>query len=230
MPFTSIQMWADSLGKGVVYDDIRKRYVILKDRCAVTLQEALGIPIVNHSRMGMTVVDGYQEFLQNGEAGDSIAVIAYGGNDCDLPWKDVAENPGRVYEGFTPIERFCDTLELFVKKARARGMKPLLVTPVPLEAQRYFDWVTSNLSKEVIMRFLGDVSNIYRWQERYSIAVRKVAEATRTTLFDMRDAFLADRNYPALMCTDGIHPNADGHALITRSVLLGRARLADELR
>ena len=65
------------------------------------------------------------------------------------------------------------------------------------------------------MRWLGGSSEfIYRWHERYSIAVQSVAKKANVTLLDVRSAFLERRDYTRFLCDDGIHPNAQGHALI----------------
>lgn len=230
MTYAAIHLWGDSVGKGVVFDEERGRYAILRNRCAVTLQEGLGIPVVNHARMGATVTEGLDDFLAEAAEPGTIAVIEYGGNDCDMPWADVADNPDGVYEGRTPLPLFVHTLTRFVAEVRARGMTPLLVTPPPLDAYRYFAWVSRQLDKCAIVRFLGDIAHIYRWQERYSIAVRRVAEATRCTLFDLRDAFLGEPRYAQMLCVDGIHPNETGHEAITRAVLAQREALAEAVR
>lgn len=222
----SIQLWGDSVCKGVVFDDARNRYVISSERFAAKLAEAFSTPIENHSRMGATVTEGYAEFLSGASTPGAIAVIAYGGNDCDMPWKDVSADPDTPHDGRIPLPTFTQTLTQFVMAVQARGMEPLLVTPPPLDAGRYFDWVTRSLSKEAVLHYLGDVEHIYRWQERYSIAVRNVASTTQCALFDLRDIFLAENNYPQLLCTDGIHPNADGHQVIAAAVLQQKEGLA----
>lgn len=227
--YNTIHLWGDSLGKGVVFDDARQRYCITPDRCVVKLQEALGCPIVNHSRMGAVAPEGLAGFDETPPDPGALVVIEYGGNDCDMPWADISSNPDGIYEGKVPLPMFADTLRQFIAAVRARAMTPLLVTPPPLEANRYFQWVSRGLLKEAILRFLGDVQHIYRWQERYSIAVREVAIDTQCALFDMRSAFLANRHYPELFCADGIHPNAQGHALIVDSLLEVRPRLRAQL-
>lgn len=229
MTYERMHLWGDSLGKGVVFDESRKRYCITPDRCVIGLQEALGIQIHNHSRMGATAVDGLEDFMSTQADPGALAVIEYGGNDCDMPWAEVSENPDKDYQGCIPLPRFIETLRRFVTAVRERGMTPLLVTPPPLEASRYFAWVTKGLSQENVLRFLGDVQHIYRWQERYTIAVRNVANEMACTLFDMRDAFLGYRHLADLYCADGIHPNAAGHALITDAVLAERDRLSTAL-
>ncbi|MDL2319483.1 SGNH/GDSL hydrolase family protein [Eubacteriales bacterium OttesenSCG-928-A19] len=229
MLYEKMHLWGDSLGKGVVFDEARKRYCITPERCVVRLQDALEMQIVNHSRMGAIAGEGLEGFLASPAEPGTLVVIEYGGNDCDMPWAEVAENPEGDYRGRVPLPLFRQHLRDFVSAVRERDMSPLLVTPPPLEATRYFAWVSQGLSQEAILRFLGDVQHIYRWQEQYSIAVREVAQEMHCPLFDMRSAFLADRRYPELFCADGIHPNAKGHALIAEAVIANVQELRGQL-
>lgn len=224
-----IHLYGDSIGKGVVFDETRKRYCITPGRCVLKLQEALGYPIINHSRMGAIASEGLADFLESKPEPGALVIIEFGGNDCDMPWKEVSQAPHNAYSGKVSREAFEQTLRNFVDTVRSRDMIPLLVTPSPLEASRYFDWVTQGLSKESVLEFLGDVQHIYRWQERYSVAVRNVAIEKQCTLFDMRDAFLNHHSFQQLLCIDGIHPNAAGHALIAQAVLDTRESLVHQL-
>lgn len=229
MAYASLHLWGDSLGKGVVFDEERKRYCITPERCVVGLEKALGVPVVNHSRMGATACEGFLDFAQSEPEDGALIVIEYGGNDCDMPWADIAENPDADYQARVPLLKFTDALRQFVGAVRAKGLTPMLVTPPPLEAQRYFTWVTRGICGERVLRFLGDVQHIYRWQERYANAVRDVAAHTKTVLFDMRDAFLVQRHYPSLMCLDGIHLTAEGQRMVTESVIAQRGALKSAL-
>lgn len=194
--------------------------MITRDRCALQLEKALGVPIENHACMGATIADGLKDLAENEIVTGSLIAIEYGGNDCDLNWEEVAKEPERDHAAKTPLPAFCRMLKQFIKQVRLLGARPLLITPPPLDAQRYFSWVTRNLDADAILSYLGDVQHIYRWQERYAIAVRDVAQQENCEVFDLRDAFLAQRDVSDLICIDGIHPNKKGHALITRAALM----------
>lgn len=227
MRYDAIHLWGDSIAKGVVFDEARKRYCITPERCTVGLEKALQTPILNHSRMGATIADGYADFMQAEAQPGALVVVEFGGNDCDMPWAEISENPQAQYDGRVPLGDFTSGLHQFVQSIRARQMTPLLVTPPPLDAERYFAWVTQGLSADAVLRFLGDVQHIYRWQERYAIAVRKAAHALRCALFDMRDALLAQQHYPQMLCADGIHLNAKGHSVVVDAVMAERETLTD---
>ncbi len=219
MAMRPIHLFGDSIGKGILFDESRGRYAIARERCETLLQEVLQVPMENHARMGATVEEGFSDFLGSGDLSGTIVAIEYGGNDCDLRWDEVAQNPSAQHEAKVPLAQFRRILTEFVKQVRLRHARPLLVTPPPLHAQRFFNWVTKGLDADAVLRFLMDVQNIYRWQERYAIAVRDVALETGCDIFDLRDAFLAHRDMADYMSLDGMHPNTKGHALIAEALL-----------
>ena len=218
-----ITIWGDSIFKGVIFDETRGRYAILRDNFVTALSKVLGIAVDNRARMGLTSAGGEQEMTPDALCPGALAVIEFGGNDCDLDWKAVAEAPEQEHPAKVPLVEFKERLAALADRARAGGMRPVLVTPPPLCAQRYFDWVTRGLDAGAVLRYLGDVDRIYRWQAQYADAVRAVAERTGSFLFDLRGAFLQAGDLPSLMCADGIHPNAKGHALMMNAA---KAQLA----
>ena len=112
----------------------------------------------------------------------------------------------------------CDFLyREMIRKVRARGIRPILTNLPPLDSQRFFDWWCDGLNKSAVMRWLGDVGNIYAWQERYSRAVEHLAAEEQVPLVDVRGAFLDHGHLEQTLCADGTHPNSEGQALITRA-------------
>ena len=220
----SIGVWGDSVMKGVVYDENKSKYTLLSENGADKASRKLGLRLFNRSRMGCTVTNGLQLLTtdrQRPEAACDAALIEFGGNDCDYDWAQVAAHPEQDHQPKTPLPLFIAQLRDMIDLVRQKGMQPVMMTLPPLHAQRYFDFFTRNgLSGDSILRWLGDVQHIYRWHERYNAAVMRVAQECGCPLADVRDAFLAERDYGDLLCADGIHPNAKGHALM-ESVLEG---------
>ena len=220
----SIGVWGDSVMKGVVYDENKSKYTLLSENGADKASRKLGLRLFNRSRMGCTVTKGLQllkKDLQRPEAACDAALIEFGGNDCDYDWAQVAAHPEQDHQPKTPLPLFIAQLRDMIDLVRQKGMQPVMMTLPPLHAQRYFDFFTRNgLSGDRILRWRGDVQHIYRWHERYNAAVMRVAQECGCPLADVRDAFLAERDYGDLLCADGIHPNAKGHALM-ESVLEG---------
>ena len=209
-----ICIWGDSIAKGVVYDEQRGRYAVCRNNCLARMSRELGRDVHNFAVMGSTSDQGLERMQAQTLESDAIAVIEFGGNDCDLDWKAASEHPEILQEGRVPLARFGANIRSMIRRVREAGMRPLLVTPPPLVSQRYYDWVCRGLDAKRILGYLGDVEHIYRWQERYAILVRKIAEEEGTRLLDVRDLFLSQLRMTDLICADGIHPNEQGHALV----------------
>ena len=213
-----IYLWGDSIGQGVVYDPERRRYRLGRGRCEKLLRER-GVPLECRARMGATVRDGYADFAATPVTDPGLAVIEFGGNDCDLDWQAVSDDPESFHDGRVPLGRFRETLNGFIREARGRGLTPVLVTPPPLLSERYFAWVSRGKDPESILRYLGDVEHIARWQERYAWAVRDEAERNGCRVLDLRREMLEERNLPDLMSLDGIHPNERGYETMARALM-----------
>ena len=214
MTYTEIHIWGDSVARGVTLDERRQRYVLSPQRCSERLKAVQPLPVTDRSVMGATVLDGLKRFADAPACPGALCAIEYGGNDCDLNWADVAQDPQGEIIAKVPLEQYADGLRQFALGARERGMQPLFVTPPPLNAPRYFAWVTRGLDAARVLEALGDVERIYRWQERYTIAMRRVAMELSVKVLDVRDMFLAHEHIEELTCRDGIHPSDEGHRLI----------------
>ncbi len=210
-------VWGDSVLRGVFYDESRERYSVLKDTAVSKVSDNLGIEIVNRAKMGMTIEGGLsliESDLKRGLSAD-VALIEFGGNDSDFDWKAISENPAALHLPKTPIDIFESHLRTIIQKLRSNGIYTVLATLPPIVADKYFDFIArAGLNKDNILKWLGDKYHIYRFHERYSLAIQKVARECGCALLDLRSEFLAKWNSPALFCADGIHPNQEGQILM----------------
>ena len=215
----AICVWGDSLAKGIVFDENRGRYAILRENCLRMLENELHIPIHNYSAMGRTASDCLREISKEELVPGGVAVIEFGGNDSDICWADVSKDPSREYPARSSIPQFKESLRGLIRFVRKGGMKPVLVSTLPIDGEKYYHWVSRVLDEKAILAYLGDPQMMYRWQERYANAVREVACQENARLLDLRTDFLSDRQFCRLFCNDGIHPNALGHQKLFRSAL-----------
>lgn len=187
----------------------------------IGLSQTYGLDIHNSSMFGSTISKGIKMLQRSIERGLSceVVLIEYGGNDCDYPWADIAEDPTGEFSPNTPLEVFVATLQKMVETLRAKNILPVLMTLPPIDSMRYLNHICRNgLDKEAILSWLkGDAQAIARFQELYSLKINSVAKETETALIDVRSAFLQRRDYASLICEDGIHPNREGHLLIASS-------------
>ena len=223
MQYAGIQVWGDSVLKGVVYDPDRSRYTLLKDSAIQMLADTFRLPFENLSRMGRTAPEALliMQSMDSVAFKDKLVVIEYGGNDCDFDWGEVAANPEKSHEPKTELGLFEKTLTETILAVQKEEIVPVLMTLPPLDPDRYLEWVSKYdpLTEQNILKWLGSVAKIYWWQERYSPSILTVAEKTDTRWIDIRGAFLRSPRFSDLLCRDGIHPNREGHLLIADTIV-----------
>lgn len=213
----SICAFGDSIMKGVVFDGIRGRYTFLKNSFANIFGMSTGIQVDNYAKFGCTITAGKKLIEKHAVElpGYKYTALEFGGNDCDFDWAAVSEHPEGQHIAKTPLADFEVLYSEVIDSVVEGGSQPVLFSLPPLNAHRYFSWVSKGLNAENILRWLGDVEHIYRWHEMYNLVVVKLSAIKRIPLIDIRRAFLESRNYLSLYCEDGIHPNEAGHALIS---------------
>lgn len=218
----TVMLWGDSLGKGVVWNGARKRYGYTDLPAAEVAAEKLGINIVNRSKFGITAPQGLaimEHDLTNGVTCDAAA-IEFGGNDCNFQWAEIAADPMRQHDPATLPEAFAKTLTSMVENLLDRHIRPILLTLPPINAERYFHFfVGDKLNGDNILRWLGDVQQIYRYQEMYSHMVEKVGEAFGVRILDLRMRCLNKWNFTTeLLCEDGLHMTPEGQRFVGEQV------------
>ena len=218
-----MHIYGDSILKGIVMDRTTGRYVPMRGDDFSAVSDRYGVDIINKSKFGYTIDRGWallSRALQKTKPCD-VLVLEYGGNDCNFDWKAVSDAPKGDHTPMTTLDTFCETMKNMIAALRTVQIKPVLVSLPPIHAERYIDHIvatTEGTDKEKILSWLGgDVQMIYRFQELYSSAVTKLAYQMGCTYVDLRSAFLDKHNYHDLLCMDGIHPNEQGHALISEA-------------
>lgn len=219
MSFIDICVFGDSIGKGIVLQPETSRYKIIK----MNLEKIFGwkgINIKNYSMFGCTVSKGLSVIKRHATElmGYNNIFLELGGNDCDFNWKEIADNPEKEHLPKTPIREFRRLYEDIIAEIYGNGGSPILLNLPPLDPNRYFNWISKGLNKSNILKWLGDVNMIYRWQEMYNVEVMLLATKMGIPIIDIRSAFLKYNNYNDFLCSDGIHPNNDGYELIYKTI------------
>ena len=217
-------LWGDSIGKGVIYDENRGRYVLSPFNAVSNIAEKLNVQIVNRCHMGMTTPQGLtmleRDCMKGVNAEVDTAVIEFGGNDCDFDWSAISAAPREEHLPKTPFAQFTQNMRNMIAKVRSFGMEPILVNLPPINADRYFKFISGGeRSPENILEWLGTTHQIYRYQERYSLEVDRIAQENGCRLINLRAAFLDLWRPDQYLCADGIHPNVKGQQLIATAAL-----------
>lgn len=224
-PNEKVIVWGDSLAKGVVWNEERRRHTTADSTAVDVAADKLGITIENRARFGFTATRGFetmQRDLNSGVTCDA-ALLEFGGNDCNFDWAAISENPDAAHEPATPPAAFVKTLTNMVHMLMDKHIRPVLMTLPPIDAERYFRYLVGDkLNGANILKWLGDVQQIYRFQELYSRLVEKVALSTRCKLIDIRSHCLGDHRMAEYICADGLHLTEAGQRFVgeTASELL----------
>ncbi|HBN86220.1 MAG TPA: G-D-S-L family lipolytic protein [Clostridiales bacterium] len=217
-----ILLYGDSIAKGIVYDESSNKYKkegscffnILSGKMKATLE--------NVSKFGNTLIRASRKFDEDlSKHKPDIAVIEFGGNDCDFCWEQVAENPYDHHSPNTPPEEFETLLTDFIHRMREQSIQPVIFTMPPIDPIRYFKWICQGKPsyEKNILTFLGTENTIYRWHEKYNLMLLEIAAANHIPVIDIRKSFLCYLDIGQFLCKDGIHPNQKGHKLIADTVM-----------
>lgn len=212
----------DSISKGVIFDEVKGKYLILEGNYINLLKSKFNGIIRNTARFGNTIIRGITK-LKDDVVNNKpdVVLLEYGGNDCDFNWDEVCSNPNAIHKPKTDFDTFESKLKETLNFLKNNNITSVVMTLPPLNADRYLKWISKNntLAETNILKWLGTVTKIYQWQEKYSSAVLKIAEDTNTKCIDIRGAFLQYPDFTKLLCLDGIHPNEFGHKIIANKII-----------
>lgn len=209
-------IYGDSIMKGTVIEDNLDSHTVMEDTIE-QIQNSYKINIANRSRFGITIGMGKKILERDIKKGldCKYALIEFGGNDCNYRWEKISQNPDGDHEHLTPYEEFKENYMSIINTLLDKGIKPIGMSLPPLDAEKYFKFlVNRGNDMKSLLKWLGDVSTLYRCHERYSNAVTKIAKSAGILFVDVREYFLDSHNFKDLICIDGIHPNEKGHKLI----------------
>ena len=216
-----IEVWGDSVLRGVIYDENHKKYKRLKMNTAIDKMAEMGLNIKNNSKFGMTAPKARNLMINALEKGveAEAAIIEFGGNDCDFKWAEIADAPHKEHLPNTTLDAFKECITDMVNVLRKHGVMPILMNLPPINSEKYFNWISRGLNADAILSWLGDKELIYRHHESYSLAIMNLAQTLSCKYIDVREPFLLKRDYYNYLCEDGIHPNEKGYELMNQTIV-----------
>jgi len=217
----NICIFGDSIAKGIILDPIRMKYILTHWGIGECLGKKTEINVFDFAKFGCTVTKGesvFEKHAKEVELSDTV-ILEFGGNDCDHPWSSVSDNPEGTFSANTELETFERKYEEIIKRLMTLGKKVVMLTLPPIDAQKYFNWISRGKNSDNIIKWLGSVDYIYRWHEMYNQCVCTLANKTGAVLVDLRSSFLKLKNYSDYLCIDGIHPNEKGYALVNAVIV-----------
>ncbi len=165
-------------------------------------------------KMGIKIFSRIKNELMSG----STIFLKFGGNDCNYLWDDISNNPEGEFQPNVPLDDFKREYRKLIEMCLEQGLKPVIVSLPPLNSEAFFDYITKDLSKENILKWMHHVEAIYHWQRNYRQVGIDLADEFNLPVLDVTEVFLAEENYRDYICTDGMHPNEKGHKLMAKKV------------
>ena len=162
-----VTLLGDSILKGIQVDLGDRRYRTHNEINVEALESEFQLSIHNDAHFGATVRKGSRllDRMLARKLPCDMMVMDFGGNDCDFRWKEIAEDPTGDHQPNVPLPEFVELYREMIRRVRSHGIRPILTNLPPLDSERFFNWWCGDLDKEAVMRWLGDVGNIYVWQE-----------------------------------------------------------------
>ena len=213
-----VSVFGDSILKGVQPDPSRTRFFVNDNMGLGVIAGRYGLSLQNFSKLGCTITKAWiyvQKMFTKIDA--DMVLMNFGGNDCDFNWAQISKSPLDVHRPNTEIGEFSSTYARIVDHVKARRRMPVLSTLVPVQKDRYIDYMCrkGNLDRNNVDLWIQNNGiELDSLQASYSDAVRSVAQSREIPLVDVRSAFEAQGNPASLLCEDGVHPNARGQKLI----------------
>ena len=227
---TMISTFGDSIMRGVMSvakkDNGKPLYKISEQNFVSRCERRLGVRILNFACFGSTTTQGIKHMDRYGNEvkGSNVAVFEYGGNDCDFDWAAVAADPQKQHQPKVALKRFVQQYNTLLDCVINMNIRPVILSLPLIEPDRFFETVSFGLNKNNIMQWLGGKTiRISHWHEMYNLELFKLARQRDVPIVDITSPFLEQADYSDYLCTDGIHPNERGHALIAE-VLLSKAK------
>ena len=221
---TKLIALGDSIIKGVLLNietTGQMHYALVENNIVDQVAQHLRVEPVNLGKMGCTIevgeriLDRHLASIENA----NYALLCYGGNDSDYDWRAIAQSPKAEHMPKTPISVFEKTYARMIDKLCQAGITPLIMSLPAMDAERYFEFFTSNFStseKNNVLQWLkGSIDTIWAGHELYNDAVKRVANAADVPLIDVSMSF---KDLSKCLCADGIHPNRAGQANIATAI------------
>ncbi len=216
MEHTTALFLGDSIVKGVAPEN--GRYRVLDASYFNKFSRTFFSSAINKGRFGITSTKFLRSIEKLREIDADIIFFSIGGNDCNYNWKEIAESPDTPHFPSVSKEEFEENLAKIYDFFLENNMNIIAMNFPPLHAEKFFTYLSKHFSGEAILSWLKNVSRIHYHHESYNTIFETVTRGYGIDLIDIRGRFLREDNLDLLMSIDGMHPSAEGHELIYRSI------------
>lgn len=212
--------FGDSVLQGTIRNAKLNRYEILPESFVTLSEKSLNVVWKNYARPDLTVFNALKQLeahMTQVKESDYI-FFCFGGQESQPDWDKISADPLTPYDQKKALENFHNKYVSLIEFVQKKGKTPLLYSLPPIHAELWFKHISAYRNEENLLKFLNqDIQNLYRWHSLYNLEIFKIAGETNVPVIDVTSYFLALSDYQKYL-SDGMHPNAEGHALIAKAL------------
>lgn len=213
-----LYIFGDSILKGAVCDDAM--HLHLRKNKSYPYLSAAGFQVYNKAHIGSTIINGeaaVNQYLDRIDANTTI-VMGFGGNDSSYDWKTMFIDADTEKTPNVSPTRFVSVYADTIQKLQSTGATVFICSLPPIDAERHFEWISTQGPSQKILDWLGSIGMLYRWHEMYNRLVEQLARKNGCRLLDLRTPFLVRHDFKQLIGRDGMHPTEEGYDLIDKVI------------
>ena len=223
----------DSIAKGVIRDNPSVKYYISPFSFAKNCEKAMDVQIENHAHFGSTIQKGLLSFHRHEKkisTADEVWLL-FGGNDSNMDLSHLDDSASQItYQPSVDLKDFQQQYSELITSIQALGAKVTLFSLPPVALRKFIKNVQQNIGtamgrckwQQFVHRQPEKLANLH---EMYNLSVFKLAYKHQVPVVDITTAFLKNGNCEPYFCDDGMHPNNQGHLLITNAIMKARPEL-----
>ncbi|MBP5344235.1 MAG: SGNH/GDSL hydrolase family protein [Alphaproteobacteria bacterium] len=228
-----IVLLGDSIARGVVRDNRSAKYCVSCASFAKNCERLMNVQMDNQARMGSTVVHGLvaaQRFTSKITEADEVWLL-FGGNDSNMNLTNIDTLPEPVsYQPTVTLQEFQQKYTELIQQVQNLGANVILLSLPPFALRKFLGNVRQSIhtpmGKCKWQQFVHNQPEMLaNWHEMYNLSVFKLAHKHHVPIIDITTPFLKKGDCESYFCDDGIHPNIQGHLLITDAIIKNRPEL-----
>lgn len=214
----TVYIFGDSLLRGVMPDE-QGLYHSTNSIGYDELEDRYQLCIKNYAMPTFTVKQGWawmQKHMEASETYPDLAILEFGGNDCDYRWSEMRDSCRRLTEIHrTPIDEFVRVYTDMTEYLADRGIETAVTLCPQFPVEVYLQHlIESGIPEQLVKAYVETPDMLIRDYKAYKREIVKLAEEKQLSVIDIEKTFAFLPDLEDYYSADGLHPNVKGYRLI----------------
>lgn len=216
----TVYIFGDSLLRGVMPDE-NGMYHSTDSIDFDGIAKKHDIVIKNYSMPTFTSKQGREWMNRTLEINEKpdLAIVEYGGNDCDFRWSELAKADETVTDPHrVSLEEFEQVYGGILDDLSLRGIRAVVTLCPPLPSHIYLKHLSdSGIPENIIQKYAVSDEIFLSEYVKYKKVILKLAEKKQISALNIEKTFAILDNMVEYYSADGLHPNERGYHLIHKA-------------